>query len=54
MNKFHDVLFFNEFFGDVAQSDAEILGSVQRCLEVDIFNVKSDKLGALTGKDAVE
>ena len=54
MNIFHEVVFFDEFFGDVAHFDADILGSVQRCLEVENFNVKSDKLGAFTGKDAIE
>ena len=54
MDRFHEVVFFDELFGDVAQFDVDILGAVQRCLEVEILNVKSDKLGAFTGKDAVE
>ena len=54
MNIFHEVVFFDEFFGDVAHFDADILGSVQRCLEVENFNVKSGKLGAFTRKDAVD
>ena len=54
MNKVHQVVFFDELFEDVAQFDADTLRLVQRCLEVEVFNVKSDKLGALMGKDAVE
>ena len=54
MNIVHGVVFFDEFFGYVAQFDAGILRSVQRWLVVEVFNVKSDKLGALTGKGAVE
>ena len=54
MNRVHEVVFFDGFFGDVTQFDADILGLVQRCLEVETFNVKSDKLGAFKGKDAVE
>ena len=54
MNRFHDVVSFVEFFGYVVQFDADILGSVQRCLEVEMCNVKSDKLGTFTGKDAVD
>ena len=54
MNRFHEVVFFDEFFGDVAQFDVDILRAFQRCLEIEIFNVKSDKLGAFTGKDDVD
>ena len=53
MNRFHEVVFLDELFGDVAQFDADILRSVQRCLEVKFVNVKSDKLGSFTGKDDV-
>ena len=54
MNIVHEVICFDEIFGDVAQFDADILGLVHRCLELDIFKVKNKKLGAFTGKDAVE
>ena len=54
MDRVHEVLLFDGLFGYIAQFDADILGAVQRCLEVEIFNVKSDKLGAFTGKDDVE
>ena len=54
MDRVHEVVFLDEFFGDVAQFDVDILGAVQKCLEIDFFNVRSDKLGTFTGKDAVE
>ena len=54
MNRVHEVVFFDEFFGDIAQFYADILGLVQSCFEVEHFNFKSDKLGAFTGKDAVD
>ena len=41
------VVLFDELFGDVANFDVDILESVQRCLEVEIFNVESEKIGAL-------
>ena len=41
------VLLFDELFGDVAKFDVDILGLVQRCLEVEIFNVEGEKIGAL-------
>ena len=47
-------MFFNELFENVAQFDADILGSVQRCVEVEIVNVKSDTLGAFMGKEDVD
>ena len=54
MNRVHEVVFFGELFWDVAQFDADILRAFQRCLEEEIFNVKSDKLAAFTVQDAVE
>ena len=39
---------------DVTHLDADILWSIQRGLEVDVFDVKGDKFGAFAGKYAVE
>ena len=49
-----EVVFFNEIMWDVPQIDADVLWSIQRGLEVEVFDVKGDKLGAFAGKDAVE
>ena len=54
MDRVHEVVFFDEIYRDVAQFDVDILGAVQRYLEVKILYVKSDKLGAFMGNDAVE
>ena len=54
MNRVHEVVIFDYFFGDVSQFDEDILRSVQRYLEVEILYVKSDKPGAFTGKEVVE
>ena len=44
MNIVHEVVFFGDLFGDVAQFDADILGSVQRCLGVEILMSKVTNL----------
>ena len=54
MNKDDDFVSFDELFGDVNQFDLDILGLVRRFLKIEIFNVKNNKLGAFTVKDAVE
>ena len=54
INRVHEVVFFGEFFWGFAQFDADILRAFQRCLEEEIVNVKSDKLGTFTVQDAVE
>ena len=37
----------NSVGGDVDQIDADVLRSFQGCLEVKVFDVEGDKLGAL-------
>ena len=54
MDVFLEVLSFNEIMWGVAQIDADVLRSIQRGLEVDVFDVKGDKLGTFAVNDAVE
>ena len=49
-----EVVFFIEIMWYVAQFHADILWSIQRGLEVEVFDVNVDKLGAFAGKDDVE
>ena len=47
-------VFVDEFLGGVGQHDADILWSVEWSLEVEVLDVKGDKLFVLLGEDAVE
>ena len=49
-----EVVLFNEIMWDVSQLDADVLWSIQRGLEVEVFDVKGDKLGTFAVNDAVE
>ena len=42
-----EAVFVDKFCWDVAQIDTDVLRSVQGCLEVNLFDVKGEKLGAL-------
>ena len=42
-----EAVFVDKFCWDVAQLDADVLRLVQGCLEVKVFDVKGEKLGAL-------
>ena len=46
-DRVHEVVLCDEFFGDVAQFDAEILGAVQKCLEVKNLISKVTNLASL-------
>ena len=54
MYVFLEVVFFIDIMWDVAQFDADVLWSIQRVLEEEVFDVKGDKLGAFSRKDDVE
>ena len=54
MDVVHEAVIVDELCWDVAQFDVDVLRSVQRCLKVEVFDVKGDKLGAPAGKDAFE
>ena len=54
MNVVLEVVLFNEIMWDVSQLDADVLWSIQRGLEVEVFDVKGDKLGTFAVNDAVE
>ena len=54
MDVVHEAVLVDEFFWDVAQFDADVIQSVQGCLEVEVFDVEGDKLGAPAGNDTVE
>ena len=47
MDIVNEAVLVDELCWDVAQFDADVLRSVQGCLEVKVFYVKGDKLGAL-------
>ena len=43
----HEAVFVDKFCWDVDQLEVDVLRSVQGCLEVNIFDVKGEKLGDL-------
>ena len=51
---FEEVVFLCEFVGDVAEFDSDLLGAVERGVEVKVADVKGGELGAGTREDAVK
>ena len=45
---FEEVVFLCEFVGDVAEFDLDVLGAVNRGVEVEVYDVEGGKLGAGT------
>ena len=54
MDVVHEAVLVDEFCWDVAQFDADVLRLVQRCLKVEVFDVKGDKVSGPAGNDSVE
>ena len=54
MDVVQEIVFVNEFLGDVGQHDTDVLWSVERGLKVEVFDVKGDRLCALPGENTVE
>ena len=53
-NTVGEVVFCDEFFGDVGEADADIFGSIERSTEIEVADVKNDESGALAREDAVD
>ena len=54
MDVVKEIIFVNEFLGDVRQHDADALWSVEWGLEVTVFDPEGDKLHTLPGENAAE
>ena len=51
---FDEVVFLCKFVGDVAEFDSDVLGAVNRGVEVEVVYVEGGKLGAGMREDAVK
>ena len=51
---FEEVVLFCEFVGDVAEFDSDVIGPVERGVEVEVADVEGGKLGAGTQEEAVK
>ena len=51
---FEEVVFLCEFVGDVAEFDSDVLGAVERGVEIEVADVKGGKIGAGTLEEAVK
>ena len=49
-----EVVFCDEFFGDIRETDANVFGTVERSTEIEVADVKGDEFGAPTREDAVD
>ena len=54
MGVFEEVVFLCKFVGGVAEFDPNVLGLVERGVEVEVFDVEEGELGAGTREDAVK
>ena len=54
MHKVLEVVFLDELLGDVVETDSGILKALQGHVEVEVFDVKSSKLGTRMGENAVD
>ena len=50
---FEEVVFLDEYVGDVAEFDSDILWAFERGVEVEVADVEGVKLGTGTREDAV-
>ena len=50
---FKEIIFVDKVLRDVGELDAEIFRAVERGLEIEVVNVKRDKLGAFSREDAI-
>ena len=51
---FEEVVFLDEFVGDVAEFDSEVLWAFERGVEVEVADVEGGELGSGAREDAVE
>ena len=49
-----EVIFCDEFFGNVGEADADIFGTIERSAEVKVTDVEGDEFGTLAREDAVD
>ena len=49
-----EVIFCDEFFGNVGEADADVFGTIERSAEIEVTDVEGDEFGASTREDAVD
>ena len=49
-----EVVFCDEFIGDVSKLDTGVLLALERGVEVEVRDIEDDKLGAPAGQDTVD
>ena len=54
MYKVLEVVFLDELLGDIIEMYSGIFKLLQRCVEVEVFDVKSGKLGTRSSEKAVD